>query len=252
MRSRGWTAPSIWRRWLEAGTFPDHPWRWTLQRSALVLKGLTYEPTGAMVAALTTSLPETPGGERNWDYRYTWIRDATFTLWSLHVLGFDQEAREFMEFVCELFHGRGPETQIMFGIGGETELTERTLDHLSGYVGSRPVRIGNAAYEQRQNDVYGALLDSIYIHSKTREGVPEHMRPIVFEQAEAAPPPGTCPTRGSGRRGRAQALRLLQADVLGGARPRRPTRQGPRPQRAGGQLGSGRPTRCRPRSWSGG
>ena len=176
----------LWRRWLEAGTFPDHPWRWTLQRSALVLKGLTYEPTGAMIAALTTSLPETPGGERNWDYRYTWIRDATFTLWSLHVIGFDQEAREFMEFVCGLFHGRGPSAQIMFGIGGETELTEKTLDHLSGYVGSRPVRIGNAAYDQRQNDVYGALLDSIYIHSKTRQGVPEGMVPIVFEQAEAA------------------------------------------------------------------
>jgi alpha,alpha-trehalase len=176
----------LWRRWLEGGTFPDHPWRWTLQRSALALKGLTYEPTGAMVAALTTSLPETPGGERNWDYRYTWIRDATFTLWSLHVLGFDQEAREFMEFVCELFHGRGPKAQIMFGIGGETELTEKTLDHLSGYIGSKPVRVGNAAYEQRQNDVYGALLDSIYIHSKTREGVPEHMSSIVFEQAEAA------------------------------------------------------------------
>jgi GH15 family glucan-1,4-alpha-glucosidase len=176
----------LWRRWLEAGTFPDHPWRWTLQRSALVLKGLTYEPTGAMVAALTTSLPETPGGERNWDYRYMWIRDATFTLWSLHVIGFDEEAREFMEFVCDLSHGRGPETQIMFGIGGETELTEKTLDHLTGYLGSRPVRIGNAAFEQRQNDVYGALLDSIYIHSKTREGVPEHMAPIVFEQAEAA------------------------------------------------------------------
>ena len=176
----------LWRRWLEAGTFPDHPWRWTLQRSALVLKGLTYEPTGAMVAALTTSLPETPGGERNWDYRYTWIRDATFTLWSLHVIGFDQEAREFMEFVGNLFHGRGPATQIMFGIGGETELTERTLDHLSGYVDSRPVRVGNAAYDQRQNDVYGALLDSIYIHSKTREGVPEQMATIVSEQAEAA------------------------------------------------------------------
>ena len=109
MPSLGWTAPSeFWRRWLAAGTFPDHPWRWTLQRSALALKGLTYEPTGAMVAALTTSLPETPGGERNWDYRYTWIRDATFTLWSLHVLGFDHEAREFMEFVRDLFHGRGP------------------------------------------------------------------------------------------------------------------------------------------------
>jgi alpha,alpha-trehalase len=177
---------NLWRRWLERGMFADHPWRWTLQRSALVLKGLIYEPTGAMVAALTTSLPETPGGERNWDYRYTWIRDASFTLWSLHVIGFDQEAREFMEFISHLCHGRGPETQIMFGIGGESELTEKTLDHLSGYVGSRPVRIGNAAYQQRQNDVFGALLDSIYIHSKTREGVPQAMAPIVFEQAEAA------------------------------------------------------------------
>jgi alpha,alpha-trehalase len=176
----------LWRRWLERGIFPDHPWRWCLQRSALALKGLTYEATGATVAALTTSLPETPGGERNWDYRYTWIRDATFTLWSLHVIGFDEEAREFMDFVTQLCHGRGPLSQIMFGIGGESDLTERTLDHLSGYGGSRPVRVGNGAYEQRQNDVYGALLDSIYIHSKTREGVPEQMAPIVFEQAEAA------------------------------------------------------------------
>jgi alpha,alpha-trehalase len=187
---------NLWRRWLERGTFADHPWRWTLQRSALVLKGLTYEPTGAMIAALTTSLPETPGGERNWDYRYTWIRDASFTLWSLHVIGFDQEAREFMEFVSRLFHGRGPETQIMFGIGGETELTERTLDHLGGYVGSRPVRVGNAAFRQRQNDVFGALLDSIYIHSKTREGVPEAMAPIVLAQAEAASDAWRLPDQG--------------------------------------------------------
>jgi GH15 family glucan-1,4-alpha-glucosidase len=187
---------NLWRRWLERGTFADHPWRWTLQRSALALKGLIYEPTGAMVAALTTSLPETPGGERNWDYRYTWIRDASFTLWSLHVIGFDQEAREFMEFVSHLCHGRGPETQIMFGIGGETELTERTLDHLEGYVSSKPVRVGNAAYQQRQNDVYGALLDSIYIHSMTREGMPESMAPIVLEQAEAASQAWRLPDQG--------------------------------------------------------
>jgi GH15 family glucan-1,4-alpha-glucosidase len=187
---------NLWRRWLERGTFADHPWRWTLQRSALVLKGLTYEPTGGMIAALTTSLPETPGGERNWDYRYTWIRDASFTLWSLHVIGFDQEAREFMEFVSRLFHGRGPETQIMFGIGGETELTERTLDHLEGYVSSKPVRVGNAAYKQRQNDVFGALLDSIYIHSKTREGLPEDMAQIVLAQAEATTDAWRLPDQG--------------------------------------------------------
>jgi GH15 family glucan-1,4-alpha-glucosidase len=118
------------------------------------------------------------------------------------VIGFDQEAREFMEFVSHLCHGRGPETQIMFGIGGEDDLTERILDHLDGYVGSRPVRIGNAAYRQRQNDVFGALLDSIYIHSKTREGVPQEMVPIVFEQAESAiqawrmPDQGIWETRG--------------------------------------------------------
>jgi GH15 family glucan-1,4-alpha-glucosidase len=187
---------NLWRRWLERGNFPDHPWRWTLQRSALALKGLTYEPTGGMVAALTTSLPETPGGERNWDYRYTWIRDASFTLWSLHVIGFDEEAREFMEFVSGLCHGRGPETQIMFGIGGETELTERTLDHLDGYIGSKPVRVGNAAYKQRQNDVYGALLDSIYIHTKTRADVPEEMLRIVVEQAEAAAGAWRAPDQG--------------------------------------------------------
>ena len=176
----------FWRDWVTAGRFPDHPWTSHLQRSALALKGLTYAPTGAMVAAPTTSLPETPGGERNWDYRYTWIRDATFTLWGLHAIGFDHEARDFMEFVAARFAGQGPDSQIMFGIGGETELPESTLDHLSGYRGARPVRIGNAAYSQRQNDVYGALLDSVYLHSKVHDGMPRDMWPIVFEQVEGA------------------------------------------------------------------
>ena len=92
----------FWRSWLADGRFPDHPWRVHLQRSALALKGLTYAPTGALLAAATTSLPETPGGERNWDYRYTWIRDATFTLWAMHTLGFDLEARDFVEFVRDI------------------------------------------------------------------------------------------------------------------------------------------------------
>ena len=111
----------FWRSWLRDGDFPDHPWRVHLQRSALVLKGLTYTPTGAIVAAPTTSLPETPGGERNWDYRYSWIRDSTFTLWALHTLGFDQEARDFMRFVLDLCR-EDPNLQIMYGIGGEKEL----------------------------------------------------------------------------------------------------------------------------------
>jgi len=129
----------FWRRWLHDGDFPDHPWRIHLQRSALVLKGLTYAPTGAILAAPTTSLPETPGGERNWDYRFSWIRDSTFSLWALHTLGFDQEAREFMRFIVNICR-KDPRLQIMYGIGGEKELTESTLDHLDGYGGARPVR----------------------------------------------------------------------------------------------------------------
>ena len=176
----------FWRRWLAHGSFPDHPWRIHLQRAALTLKGLTYAPTGAMMAALTTSLPETPHGERNWDYRYSWIRDATFTLWALHVLGFDAEADDFARFIAEICRDHGNELQIMYGIGGERDLTESTLDHLSGYGGARPVRIGNGAFNQRQNDVYGALVDSMYIHAKANRPVPEGAWPIVADQVEQA------------------------------------------------------------------
>ena len=154
----------IWREWLLRGNFPDHPWRIHLQRSALVLKGLIYAPTGALLAAATTSLPETPGGERNWDYRFSWIRDSTFALWSLHSLGFDEEAMAFMRFVRERAMERDGDLQIMYGIGGEHDLTEHTLDDLAGYEGAKPVRIGNGAYDQKQNDVWGALLDSIYVN----------------------------------------------------------------------------------------
>jgi GH15 family glucan-1,4-alpha-glucosidase len=176
----------FWRAWLRDGKFPDHPWRIHLQRSALVLKGLTYAPTGAIVAAPTTSLPETPGGERNWDYRYSWIRDSTFSLWALHTLGFDQEARDFMRFVIGICRER-PRLQIMYGIGGEHELTERTLDHLDGYAGAQPVRVGNGAFSQRQNDVWGALLDSIYLHEKALRGTGTPAdREVIREQVEAA------------------------------------------------------------------
>jgi alpha,alpha-trehalase len=176
----------FWRKWLRDGDFPDHPWRIHLQRSALVLKGLTYAPTGALLAAPTTSLPETPGGERNWDYRFSWIRDSTFSLWALHTLGFDQEARDFMRFILGICR-EDPKLQIMYGIGGEKELTESTLDHLSGYGGAKPVRIGNGAYDQRQNDVWGALLDSIYIHEKSLRGAGTPAdRQLIREQVEAA------------------------------------------------------------------
>ena len=218
----------FWRNWLRDGDFPDHPWRIHLQRSALVLKGLTYTPSGAIVAAPTTSLPETPGGERNWDYRYSWIRDSTFSLWALHTLGFDQEARDFMRFVVDVCR-EDPNLQIMYGIGGEKQLTESTLDHLDGYGGARPVRIGNGAFDQRQNDVWGALLDSIYLHEKALRGTGTPAdRELIGEQVEAAIAAWPHPDQGIWEsRGRAAALRLLEADDLGRGRPRRP----PRPQR---------------------
>src|ERR1700761_8449640 len=176
----------FWGFWLRHGEFPDHPWRIHLQRSALVLKGLTYNPTGAIVAAPTTSLPETPGGERNWDYRYCWIRDSTFSLWALHTLGFDQEARDFMRFILTVCRDH-PELQIMYGIGYERQLHESTLDHLSGYGGARPVRIGNGAFDQRQNDVWGALLDSIYLHEKALRGSGTQAdRGLIRHQVEKA------------------------------------------------------------------
>jgi GH15 family glucan-1,4-alpha-glucosidase len=180
-----WTAHH-WQHWLERGQFPDHPWRTHLQRSALTLKGLSYAPTGAMLAAATTSLPETPGGERNWDYRYTWIRDSTFMLWGLYSLGFDWEANDFFYFIADVAEAEEGQLQIMYGIGGEPELKEKILDHLSGYEGAKPVRIGNAAYDQDQHDVWGAVLDSVYLHTKTRDALPERVWPILKKQVEAA------------------------------------------------------------------
>jgi GH15 family glucan-1,4-alpha-glucosidase len=174
-----------WHEWLSHGDFPDHPWRTYLQRSALTLKGLTYAPTGALVAAPTTSLPESPGGTRNWDYRYAWVRDATWMLWGLYTLGFDEEANDFFYFIREVVEGHDT-LQVMYGIGGERELPERTLDHLSGYENTRPVRVGNAAYRQRQHDVWGALLDSVYLHTRSRDGLAESTWRIVHRQVDEA------------------------------------------------------------------
>ncbi len=169
---------SYWRDWLANGTFPDHPWRSYMERSALTLKGLSYAPTGAVMAAPTTSLPETPGGQRNWDYRYTWIRDSSFMLRSLYRLGFDWEALEYFAFVIEAVAGVGDqfELQIMYGIDGRKDLTERTLDNLTGWRGSRPVRVGNGAWNQRQNDVWGMLLDAVDIH--LRQGAAQIVKPV--------------------------------------------------------------------------
>ena len=201
-------------------------------------------PTGATVAALTTSLPETPGGERNWDYRYTWMRDTTFTLQALHYLNLDWEADEFMQFVADVEPNEDGSLQIMYGIDGRRDLTESTLDDLSGYAGARPVRIGNGAFDQRQNDVYGAVLDSFLLHTRRSERLPRRLWPIVQAQAECAtdglaePGPGDL---GGARR--AAALRVVEAHVLGRARPRREARRDPRRPGAPGGRGARPPTR---------
>ena len=143
-------------------------------------------PTGATVAALTTSLPETPGGERNWDYRYTWIRDSTFTLQALHYLNLDWEANEFIQFIAELERNDDGGLQIMYGIDGRRDLTETTRDDLSGYAGARPVRIGNGAFDQRQNDVFGAALDSVLLHTRRSQRLPRSLWPLIESQAKCA------------------------------------------------------------------
>ena len=177
---------NFWRTWLSSARVPDHRWRDPMQRSALAIKGLTYMPTGATVAALTTSLPETPRGERNWDYRYTWMRDSTFTLQALHLLNLDWEADEFMQFVADVEPTEDGSLQIMYGIDGRRDLTESVRENLSGYEGARPVRVGNGAFTQSQNDVFGAVLDSILLHTRRSQRLPRRLWPIVESQAQCA------------------------------------------------------------------
>ncbi|MFI7060805.1 glycoside hydrolase family 15 protein [Kribbella sp. NPDC050124] len=158
-------AVNFWRDWLSTSTYTGR-WREMLQRSAITLKLMTYAPTGALIAAPTAGLPEQVGGERNWDYRYTWVRDASFSVYALLGMGFTQEAAEFCAWLRDRVHEKatGPSgpLNIMYRVDGSTDLTEESLDHLDGYRGSRPVRIGNGASGQRQMDIFGEALDSIY------------------------------------------------------------------------------------------
>lgn len=174
-----------WRDWASRCTYSGR-WREMVTRSALVLKLLMYEPTGAVVAAPTCGLPEFTGGVRNWDYRYTWIRDAAFTIYALLRLGYFEEATHFMDWL----QGRAAENQdtgplqVMYRVDGSSDLAESTLDHLSGYRGSRPVRIGNSASEQLQLDIYGELIDSIYLYNKYAEPISydfwSYLRKLVY------------------------------------------------------------------------
>jgi GH15 family glucan-1,4-alpha-glucosidase len=159
----------FWRKWSSRCTY-EGPWRDAVLRSLITLKALTYAPTGGLVAAATTSLPEQIGGPRNWDYRHCWLRDATFSLYALMVGGYTDEAIAWREWLVNAVAGRPEELQIMYGIRGERHLTELEIDWLPGYEGSRPVRVGNAAYKQYQLDVYGELMD--VLHLTRRLGLP--------------------------------------------------------------------------------
>ena len=193
-----WTAHH-WQHWLARGHFPDHPWRGYLQRSALTLKGLTFAPTGALVAAATTSLPETPGGRRNWDYRYSWIRDATFALWALYTLGFDWEANDFFWFIADVAE-RDEDLQVMYGVDGRAELPEEEPRS------SRGLR-GRPTGARRQRRVPAA--PARRVGCRARLGLPPHQDPRRARRAasgrssctrsRAPSPPGGSRTRASGR-----------------------------------------------------
>ncbi|MFQ6104909.1 MAG: glycoside hydrolase family 15 protein [Candidatus Glassbacteria bacterium] len=163
---------NYWRNWLSRSLYEGR-WRETVDRSALLLKLLTSQTHGAIVAAPTFGLPEKLGGERNWDYRYTWIRDASFTLYALIRLGFTDEAAAFMRWIEARCGEQDPDgsLQIVYGIDGRHDLTEQILDHFEGYKGSSPVRVGNGAYEQLQLDIYGELMDSVYLYNKYGEPI---------------------------------------------------------------------------------
>ncbi|GCE21125.1 glycoside hydrolase family 15 protein [Dictyobacter kobayashii] len=178
-----------WRTWSDLHQTYQGPWRELVHHSGRVLQAFMFRPTGAIVAAPTTSLPESIGGERNWDYRYTWVRDASLTLEALWVAACPHEAFRFFNWMAgavATHMQRSPGLQIMFGVGGEHDLSERTLSHLSGWRGSQPVRIGNGAWKQRQLDIYGELLSAVRLLRGELEKIDEATRQFLVEVADAA------------------------------------------------------------------
>src|SRR5829696_526983 len=188
VRARIEDTGEAWRSWAAEHDSYHGPHRELVRHSARILKGLTYRPTGAIVAAPTTSLPETVGGERNWDYRFSWIRDSSLTLEALYIGACSDEAEEFVSFMTSAAGGRAGEgsLQIMYGIGGEHDLSERTLSHLRGWRDSRPVRVGNGAWDQVQLDVYGELLDAFYIYRGRLGELHPEIQAFVADLADTA------------------------------------------------------------------
>ena len=239
-----WTAEEItgrlddtlegWRSWSAIHQNYEGPWRELVRHSGRVLQAMTFAPTGAIVAAPTTSLPETVGGERNWDYRYTWVRDASLTMEALWVAACPDEANKFFGFLADAAAASGPQRaadlQIMFGVGGERDLSERELPHLAGWRGSRPVRVGNGAWLQRQLDVYGELLRAA---QRLVDQLGE-LDPVTRRFLTTAADTAAARWRGEGPGDlgdprRAAGLPVFEADVLGRAglrdRPGRPSRR---------------------------
>ncbi len=221
----------FWRDW-SASCCYDGEWREVVVRSALTLKALTYSPTGALVAAPTTSLPESLGGVRNWDYRYCWLRDATFTLLALMHAGFVEEARAWREWLLRAAAGKPSQLHIMYGVAGETRLTEIELSHLPGYEASRPVRIGNGAHDQFQLDIFGEVMDAM--HQCWRRGLDpgddgwriERAMMNFLESSWDKPDSGIWEVRG-------RARHFTHSKVgLGGCRPGGEGRRTLRPRRA--------------------
>jgi GH15 family glucan-1,4-alpha-glucosidase len=172
-----------WRRWLSDGRFPDHPWREQLQRNALTLKALTHAPTGAIAAAPTTSLPRVPGGSRNWDYRYSFLRDAAWAVRALHVLGFEWEADDFLAFLTD-YAGPDRELRTLCRVSGDDPPDEVELPHLAGYAGARPVRVGNAATTFSQHDVLASLIDAATVPALARRRISNAVWAMVRSQVE--------------------------------------------------------------------